>query len=66
MNSRLVTEVISLLENRRYGVTYREIAEATGIPSDWIRRLQKGYIGEPSCPRIETLYEYLKGEPLEL
>lgn len=66
MESKLVSEVIRLLETRSYNISFREISEKTGIPQGWIRRLQYGKIEEPSCPRIETLYEYLSKKNLDI
>lgn len=66
MESKLVHKVISLLQNRHYKMTVRQISEDTSIPAGWIKQLQRGAIAEPSCPRIEKLYEYLSGETLNV
>ena len=66
MKSKLTEEVIRLLKSRAYGITCRQISEETQIPHGWIRRLQQGKIAEPSCPRVEKLYEYLSGNELAI
>lgn len=66
VESKLVERVIELLHNRNYKVTIRQISEKTSIPEGWIKQLQRGKINEPSCPRIEKLYEYLTGTEINV
>lgn len=66
MTSRLVTKTLELLDSREYRVTLTRISEETKIPLGWLKRLQQRKIAEPSCPRIERLYEHLAGRQLEL
>ncbi len=66
MQSRLVEETIRLLESRPYTLTLRAISEKTEIPQGWLKRLQQKKMIEPSCPRIERLYEFLAGKSLQV
>lgn len=66
LESKLVTRVIELLRNRPYTLFVKIIAEDTGVPEPWIKALYQGRIKEPSCVRIEILYEYLSGNTLEV
>lgn len=66
MDSKLVDEVRRLLKERHYGISFRQLEEETSIPAGWIRRVQYGHIVEPSCPRIEQLYEHLSGKKLNI
>lgn len=42
------------------------IYKETDLPFYWLRKLYDGKIENPSVNRIQRLYEYLTGKPLEL
>lgn len=48
------------------GIPYPDIFKATDIPENWLSRFAAGRIDDPSVNRVEALYTYLAGTPLEL
>lgn len=38
----------------------------TGLPFYWLRKFASGDVKDPSVNRIQKLYEYLTGKPLEV
>ena len=66
MKSELMAETIRLMKARPHGSSYRQLSAETKIPQGWLRALQLGNIKEPSVVRIETLYQHLSGNTLEV
>lgn len=64
MKSQLIPRTIALLRERPHYMSLRHISEQTGVPEGWIKRFAGRHIGEPSCLRVEALYEFLSPEPL--
>lgn len=64
--SKFVAHTKKLLSERPRSVRYEDIERATGIPRGWLKSLARGSTKDPSCARIETLYEFLSGKPLNL
>jgi len=63
---KLRGKVLDLLSKRPRSMTYRDIAEATELPEPWLKTFAAGKISDPSVNRIETLYNYLTGTPLNV
>lgn len=64
--SKFVEHTKKLLANRPRSVRYIDIENATGIPVGWLKSLSRGATKDPSCARIEALYEFLSGKSLNL
>jgi hypothetical protein len=45
---------------------YSTHAAATGLGKNWIYKLAKGRIADPSVNKVQRLYEHLAGLPLKL
>lgn len=43
-----------------------DISEATGLPRTWICQFTKGRIKQVPVGRVEALYAFVNGKPLEL
>lgn len=54
------------LKERTYTQSLRLIALATGIKEPWIQAYGTGKIKNPPVDRVEKLFEYFTGKPLEL
>lgn len=46
--------------------SYLQIYRETGLTPNWLSLLAQGKIAEPSVNKIQKLYEYLTGRPLEV
>lgn len=46
--------------------SYLQIYKDTGLTPNWLSLLAQGKIAEPSVNKIQKLYEYLTGRPLEV
>ena len=62
----LLTRVLELLADRPRNMTYSDIALATKLPEPWIKTFAAGQIKDPSVSRVEILYTYLTGNPLNV
>ena len=56
----LMLETQRLLKERDLLAVYT----ATGISFYWLRKFASGEFKNPSVNRVQSLYEFLKGEPL--
>jgi hypothetical protein len=65
-STRLRDKTLSLVQNRPVHLTLKQISAATTLPVGWLKMFAQGQIKEPSCNRIETLYEFLSGEQLKV
>ena len=45
---------------------YLDIYRATGLSPNWLTGIATGKITNPSVNRVQALYEYLKGDKLEI
>ena len=63
---KLRAKVLELLDNRPRTVTLKDIAEGSGLPEAWLKTFAAGKIADPSVNRVETLYTYLTGKPLNV
>lgn len=63
---KLRDKVLELLRERPRSMTYKKIAEDTDIPEGWLKVFAGGNIDDPSVNRVETLYNYLSGQPLNV
>lgn len=59
-------KVLELLASRPRNTTYKDVAEATGLPEPWLKKFAANEIKDPSVNRVETLYNYLTGTPLNV
>lgn len=55
---------LDLLETNT--ITHLEIYKATDISPNWLWQFATGCISDPSVNRIEVLYNFLNGTPLEV
>lgn len=65
-NTRLRDTVLSLVQNRPVHQTLKQISADTGLQLGWLKLFAQNKISNPSCNRVEKLYEYMTGKPLEL
>lgn len=63
---KLRAKVLELLGNRPRNMTYKDIADATDLPEPWLKTFAAGRIADPSVNRVETLYNFLTGKPLNV
>ena len=47
-------------------LTIQEIAKQSGLPYDWLVSVRYDRVKDPSVNRIQTLYEFLSGKPLNV
>lgn len=62
----LLTKVLTMLSDRPRDVSYKDISDKLNLPEPWIKAVATGQIKDPSVNRIEMLYEYLSGTPLNV
>lgn len=60
----LLERTLYLVRNRPVTVTYAMIAAETGVSAHWLKMFASGNITDPGVNKIEKLYEYLNGSPL--
>ena len=53
-----------LLKDRGDDVTFLRIYTDLGIPPGWTQKFMAGGIPNPSCNRVQALFEYLSGKKL--
>lgn len=66
MESKLCLKTQEYLKTRPRQMRFKDVSEATGIPEAWLKMFGAGKIKEPSCPRVEKVYEFLTGKELAL
>jgi transcriptional regulator with XRE-family HTH domain len=60
-----ITKELLLNAKKQKRVTYKEIAEATGIDESWIKSFaSKSYESIPAADKIEKMYYYATGKRL--
>lgn len=57
----LYEETIKLLNN---GADISQVAVKTNLQYDWVNKLKRGDIKDPSVNKVQAVYEYLTGRPL--
>lgn len=57
----LYEETIKLLNN---GADISQVALKTNLQYDWVNKLKRGDIKDPSVNKVQAVYEYLTGRPL--
>lgn len=57
----LYEETIKLLNN---GADISQVASKTNLQYDWVNKLKRGDIKDPSVNKVQAVYEYLTGRPL--
>lgn len=60
----LMSKTRQLLKDRGTDVTFLIIYDKLGIPPGWTQKFLAGSIPNPSCNRVQALYEYLSGKKL--
>lgn len=66
LKTKLRDKTLYLLVNRRRTLTLEDIEKDTTLPVHWLSSFLKGQSKDPSVSRIETLYEYLSGNTLDV
>lgn len=67
MNTGLRDTTLKLLKERSIQITLEKICNDTGLNLSWLELFSgKTGIKDPSVNKIQTLYEYLSGKPIEL
>jgi hypothetical protein len=64
--SILIARTRELLANRPRPLTYAHIAGDTGLTVRWLEAFAGGKMDDPSCAKVETLYEVLAGKKLDV
>lgn len=64
--SVLITHTRTLLLNRPRTMTYQTIAADTGLGEYWLAKFAQNDDSDFSASRVEKLYTYLAGKPVEL
>lgn len=65
--SKLIATTRDLLQARSRLQTYAVIAENTGLTVRWLAQFANSDASDDfSATRVETLYNYLSGKPLDL
>ena len=63
----LLTKTIELLQNRSVQLTLDRVAEDCDVTASWLSLLlSKTPPAEAGVNKVQRLYEYLSGKPLEL
>lgn len=65
-SSKLRDRTLDLVRNRPVHLTLKKISEDTGLPLGWLKMFAQAKIDDPSCNRVETLYEHLSGTTLKV
>jgi hypothetical protein len=60
----LVEVTLELVRNRPVWMTYYKLGELTGVSSRWLVDFATGRIKEPSCQRVQRIYECLADKAL--
>lgn len=55
-------ETVSRLKSRPRKLSFRRIAEATGLSQDWLAKLSRGEWGDPGILKIAKLHDYLSSQ----
>ena len=63
---RLTARTRALLAERPRTLTYAHIEAATGLRCRWLERFAADADYDPPAGRVETLYEFLTGSPLDV
>lgn len=64
--SQLNIKTLYLLKNRSRRLTLDQIARDTQVSKSWLRKYSEGKIDDPGTAKIEALYVYLSGKPLDV
>jgi hypothetical protein len=64
--SRLQARTLELLKNRPISLTLKKLSEETGLPEGWLHSIIKFPMMSSSAHRIEVLFNYLNGKPLDI
>lgn len=66
VDSRMLTLTRKLYRERPPEVTNEVIAKATGLKTSWLNDFGWERSPDPSVKKVETLFVYLNGKPLDL
>jgi transcriptional regulator with XRE-family HTH domain len=62
----LYLKTIELLKHRPITLSLERIEKDTGLPKGWLASILRRSDLSPSVDRIQRLYEYLAGKPLNI
>jgi len=63
IRSEMLDETLALLRDRPSDLSYRRIAEETGLGIWWLQMLARtNGTNDPGVKRVETLHRYLVGQ----
>ena len=62
----LYNETLKLVRNKPRTLTYKQIADETGVGFWWLKEFAMGKYNNPHVRQTQTLYEYLSGNKLNL
>jgi hypothetical protein len=65
-DSILLTRTRELYRNRPASLKPSQIAAETGLSLPWLQDFGWGRKGDPGVTKVERLYTYLSGKPLDL
>jgi len=66
MRYELRDRALDLVRNRPPSMTLENIAQATGINHNWLKKFSADLITEPGVNRVWTVYCFLSGKQHEL
>lgn len=66
LSSDLRDRTLILLRNRPPITTLQKIADETGLTKRWLENFLNSVVDDPGSSKVETLYVFLTGKPLEL
>jgi hypothetical protein len=64
-SGKLYTITLRLVRNRPANMTYADIAAATGLPWDWVRRFSEGK-SDAASSRVEAVWEFMTSRELDV
>lgn len=64
--SKLANKTWEHLRARSRLVTYAHISEATGVSVRWLEAFAACQVKDPSCAKVELIYEFLTGAELDV
>ena len=65
-SSKLLTSTMKALAERPRVLTYEVIAEECGVSARWLQQLVAGKIEDPGVCKVEAVYVFVTGKPLNV
>lgn len=61
MNNTQYQQTLDMLKKaKNMGISFEEIEDDTGLPSDWMRNLERFESGRYTAERVEALHQHLR------